>query len=67
MTRFKDLERYREIIKKLGINRSAIYFKSNFKSKLIQKYLKVKKAPIRLNFLKSYFKSTKEVKKVKLV
>ena len=28
--RFKDLERFREIIKELGVSRSTVYFKLNF-------------------------------------
>ena len=52
------------MIKEFGISLSSAYFKVNI-LKLPQKYPKLKKSPLILNFLKTYLKTTKEVCKEK--
>ena len=60
MERFKDSKRFGEMIKELDVRLSSAYFKINI-LKLPQKYPKLKKSSLILNFFKSYLKTIKEV------
>ena len=58
----KDLtfsERLGDILKELNESRSTVYFKLNL-LKLLEKYPKLKKSLLTLNFFRSYFKIIKE-------
>ena len=62
--RFKDLERFGDVFKKLGVSRFTVYFKLKLNLlKLSEKYPKLKKSSSTLNFLNNYFKSIKEASK----
>ena len=61
LKRIKDSERFADMLKELGVNRSTVSFKSNL-LKLLEKYPQLKKSSLSLNFFfKNYFKSIKEV------
>ena len=58
--RFKEKEKFQEMVKKLKIHKSTIIFKINV-FKLIEKYPKLMGSSVTLTFLKNYFKDIKKV------
>ena len=48
------------MIKELGVSRLTVYFKVNL-LKLLEKYSKLEKSSLALNFLKNYLRTVKEV------
>ena len=58
--RFKEKEKFQEMVKKLKIHKSTIIFKINV-FKLIEKYPKKMKPSVTLTFLKNYLKDIKKV------
>ena len=58
--RFKEKEKFQEMVKKLKILKSTIIFKINV-FKMIEKYLKLMKSSVTLTFLKNYLKDIKKV------
>ena len=58
--RFKEKEKFQEMVKKLKIHKSTIIFKINV-FKMIEKYLKLMKLSVTLTFLKNYLKEIKKV------
>lgn len=59
--RFKESEKFVEMVKELGVSKSTIYFKFNF-ILFLGKYLKLKKFPLSLNFLKTLSKNNMRIK-----
>ena len=58
--RFKEKEKFQEMVEKLQIHKSTIIFKINV-FKLIEKYLKLMRSSGTLTFLKNYLKDIKKV------
>ena len=58
--RFKEKEKFQEMIGKLKIHKSTITFKINV-FKLIEKYPKLMKSSVTLTFLKNYLNDNKKV------
>ena len=58
--RFKEKEKFQEMIGKLKIHKSTIIFKINV-FKLIEKYPKLMRSSVTLTFLKNYLKDIKKV------
>ena len=58
--RFKEKEKFQEMVKKLKIHNSTIIFKINV-FKLIEKYPKLMRSSVTLTFLKIYLKDIKKV------
>ena len=58
--RFKEKEKFQEMVKKLKIHKSTIIFKINV-FKLIEKYPKLMRSSVTLTFLKNYLKDLKKV------
>ena len=58
--RFKEKEKFQEMVKKLKIHKSTIIFKINV-FKLIEKYPKLMRSSVTLTFLKNYLKDIKKV------
>ena len=58
--RFKEKEKFQEMVGKLKIHMSTIVFKINV-FKLIEKYPKLMKSSVTLTFLKNYLKDIKKV------
>ena len=56
--RFKEKEKFTQMVGKLKINKSTIVFKINV-LELIEKYPKLMKSSVTLTFLKNYFKDIK--------
>ena len=56
--RFKEKEKFMQMVGKLKIRKSAIIFKINL-FKLIEKHPKLMKSSVTLTFLKNYFKYIK--------
>ena len=62
--RFKEKEKFMQMVKKLKIHKNTIFFKINL-VKLIEKHLKLMKSSVTLTFLKNYFStSNKFAKKI---
>ena len=55
----KDSDKFMEVVKDLAVSKSTIYFKINF-IKILDKYPKLKKSSLSLNFFKDYAKTLKE-------
>ena len=58
--RFKEKERFMQMVSKLKIHKSTIIFKINF-FRLIEKYPKLMKSSVTLTFMKNYFKDIKQI------
>ena len=58
--RFKEKEKFQEMVGKLKIHKSTIVFKINV-FKLIEKYPKLMRSSVTLTFLKNYLKDIKKV------
>ena len=58
--RFKEKEKFAQMVGKLKINKSTIVFKINV-FELIEKYPKLMKSSVTLTFLKNYFKDIKQI------
>ena len=58
--RFKEKEKFTELVNELGIHKNTIIFKSNV-FKLCKKYPKLMKSSIGLGFLKNYHKDIKTI------
>ena len=58
--RFKEKEKFQEMVGKLKIHKSTITFKINV-FKLIEKYPKLMRSSVTLTFLKNYLKDIKKV------
>ena len=58
--RFKEKEKFIQMVGKLKIHKSAITFKINL-FKLIEKHPKLLKSSVSLTFLKNYFKDIKQI------
>ena len=58
--KFKEKEKFITLISRLGIHKTIIIFKINI-FKLDEKYPKLLKSSIGLDFLKNYFKDIKEI------
>ena len=58
--RFKEREKFQQMVKELKIHKSTIIFKINV-FKLIEKYPKLMKPSVTLTFLKNYLKDIKKV------
>ena len=58
--RFKEKEKFQEMVGKLKIHKSTILFKINV-FKLIEKYPKLMRSSVTLTFLKNYLKDIKKV------
>ena len=58
--RFKEKEKFAQMVGKLKINKSTIVFKINV-LELIEKYPKLMKSSVTLTFLKNYFKDIKQI------
>ena len=58
--RFKEKEKFMQMVKKLKIHKNTIFFKINL-VKLIEKHLKLMKSSVTLTFLKNYFKYIKQI------
>ena len=58
--RFKEKEKFQEMIGKLKIHKNTIAFKINI-FKLIEKYPKLKRSSVTVTFLKNYLKDIKKV------
>ena len=63
--RFKEKEKFQQMVGKLKIHKSMIAFKINV-FKLIEKYPKLMKSSVTLTFLKNYFKDIKQILQRKL-
>ena len=63
--RFKEKEKFQEMVGKLNIHKSTITFKINV-FKLIEKYPKLMRSSVTFNFLKNYLKDIKKVCEDKL-
>ena len=57
--RFKEKEKFQEMVGKLKIHKNTIVFKINV-FKLIEKYPKLMKSSVTLTFLKNYLKDIKK-------
>ena len=60
LKKFQNSKWSGKIIKELGLSRSTVYFKLNL-LKLLDRYPKLKKSSLILNFQKNFFKTIKEV------
>lgn len=58
--RFKDCNDFLDMVKELGISRSTIDFKMNL-IKLLDKFLRLRKWSLLLDFFKEYAENIKEV------
>ena len=58
--RFKEKEKFQEMVKKLKIHKSTIVFEINV-FKLIEKCSKLNRSSVTLTFLKNYLKDIKKV------
>ena len=58
--RFKEKEKFQEMVGKLKIHKSTLIFKINV-FKLIEKYPKLMRSSVTLTFLKNYLKDIKKV------
>ena len=58
--RFKEKEKFQQMVGKLKIHKSTIIFKINV-FKLIEKYPKLMRSSMTLTFLKNYLKDIKKV------
>ena len=58
--RFKEKEKFIQIVSKLKIHKTTIIFKINVFN-LIEKHPKLMKSSVTLTFLKNYFKDIKEI------
>ena len=58
--RFKEKEKFMQMVGKLKIHKSTIVFKIKV-FKLIEKHPKLMKSSVTLTFLKNYFKDIKEI------
>ena len=58
--RFKEKEKFIQMVGKLKIHKSTIVFKINL-FKLIEKHPKLLKSSVTLTFLKNYFKDIKQI------
>lgn len=59
LKRFKELERFVEMIKELTFSQSTVYFKINL-SNILEIYPNLKNSSLPLNFLKNYSKQSKK-------
>ena len=59
LKRFKEKEKFQEMVGKLKIHKNTIVFKINV-FKLIEKYPKLMKSSVTLTFLKNYLKDIKK-------
>ena len=53
--KFKESDRFKEMLEDIGISKSTIYFKVKL-LKVLEKYTKLKKSSLLLNFMKNYMK-----------
>ena len=60
LKRFKDKEKFIELVNEFKVHKSTIIFKINI-FKLIEKYPKLMKSSIVLGFLKNYYKDIKQI------
>ena len=60
--KFKEPNRFKEMLKDIGISKSTIYLKVKL-VKVLEKYPILKKYLLLLNFMKNYMKSIKQVHK----
>ena len=60
LKRFKEKEKFQQMVGKLKIHKSTILFKINV-FKLIEKYPKLMRSSVTLIFLKNYLKDIKKV------
>ena len=58
--KFKESDRFKEMLKDIRISKSTIYFKGKL-VKVLEKYSKLKKSLLCLNFMKNYIKCIKKV------
>ena len=58
--KLKELDEFTEMLRDTGISKSTIYFKGKL-IKVLEKYPKLKKSSLSLNFMKNYMKSIKQV------
>ena len=58
--RFREKEKFTQMASKLKIHKSTLIFNNNV-FKLIEKHPKLTKSSVTLNFLKNYFKDTKQI------
>ena len=58
--RFKEKEKFIQIVSKLKIHKTTIIFKINVFN-LIEKHPKLMKSSVTLTFLKNYFKDIKQI------
>ena len=58
--RFKEKEKFQEMVGKLKIHKSTIVFKINV-FKLMEKYPKLKRSSVTLTFLKNFLKDIKKI------
>ena len=58
--RFKEKEKFTQMVSKLKIHKSTLIFKTNV-FKLIEKYPKLMKSSVTLTFLKYYFKDINQI------
>ena len=58
--RFKEKEKFMEMVRKLKIHKSTIIFKINL-FKFVEKHLQLMKCSLTLTFLKNYFKYIKQI------
>ena len=63
--RFKEKEKFKEMVGKLKIHKSTIIFKTNV-FKLIEKCPKLMRSSVTMTFLKNYLKDIKKVCEDKL-
>ena len=59
--KFKELDRFKEMLKNIGISKPTIHFKVKQLVKVLEKYAKFKKSPLPLNFMKNYMKPIKHI------
>ena len=58
--KFKDSNRFLEMLKKIEFSKSIIYFKLKV-ANILDRYPKLKKSSMSLNFFKDYLKTIKEI------